>query len=276
MTQTQTSTPDYTLGFGETIVETFRRYTVESQAGHILPRLERGQRVLDFGCGPGNLSVGLASAVNPGEMHGVDMEESQIRLARSIAEAGGFDNAIFQVADVADLPFEDGFFDVAHDHQVLMHIPDTLGALEEVKRTLKPGGLISCREMVTLGSFTYPDYGVIDEAWRIFADLLMADDAHPRMGRELKRHLLDAGFEDIEVAFDYDVYGGAEDVEFIYNVASQWFLADEIMDAAIKYGAATEELRDRIRDAYARWREHPGAFCALAYGTAIARKPLEE
>ena len=273
MTHTQSSTPDYTFGFGETIVETFRRYTAESQAGHLLPRLERGQRALDFGCGPGNLSLGLASAVAPGEMHGVDMEESQIRLARSIAEAGGFDNAIFHVADIADLPFEDEFFDVAHSHQVLTSIPDTRGALEEVRRTMKPGGLISCRELVTLGCFTYPDYGVMAEAWRIFQDLLEADDGHPMMGRELKRHLAEAGFEDISVSVDYDVYDSAEDIEFIYGVASQWFLSDEVMDAAMKYGAATEELRDRIRDAYARWREHPGAFCALAHGTAIARKP---
>ncbi len=270
---TQTSTPDYTLGFSDAILEAFRRNTAESQAGHLLPHLESGQRVLDFGCGPGSISLGLADAVRPGEMHGVDMEESQIELARAMASARGYENAIFHVADVAELPFEDDYFDVAHCHIVLTHVPDTLRSLGEVKRVLKPGGLISCREMVCLGSFTHPDFGVIWKAWEIFADLLEADDGHPQMGRELKRHLLRSGFEDVKMTVNYDIYSELEDVEFIYNVALQWFVSDEIMDAAIKYGAATEEWRDRIKDAYSRWREHPGALCALAYGVAIARNP---
>ena len=273
---TQTSTPDYTLGFSDAILEAFRRNTAEANAGHLLPHLESGQRILDFGCGPGSISLGLADAVKPtGEMHGIDMEKSQIELARAMASARGCDNAVFQVADVADLPYEDGYFDAAHCHVVLTHVPDTARALKEVKRVLKPGGLISCREMVCLGSFTHPDFGVIMKSWEIFADLLEADDGHPQMGRELKRHLLRGGFEDVEITANYDIYSGPEDVEFIYNVALQWFVSDEIMDAAIQYGAATREWADRIKDAYVLWREHPGAFCALAYGTAIARKPHE-
>ena len=271
---TQTSTPDYTLGFSEAILEAFRRFTAESQASHLLPHLSPGQRLLDFGCGPGNISVGLASAVSPGgEMHGIDMEASQVELARQVAEARGVDNAIYHVADVADLPFEDDFFDVAHCHNVLMHIPDTQAALAEVRRVMKPGGILACREMVNLGSFTHPDYNIMDKSWGIFSDLLAADDGHPYMGRELKGHLVKAGFQNIKASVNYDIYSDPDGIEFVYNIAQQWFLSDEIMDAAIKYGAATESLRDGIRVAYDRWREHPGAFCAIAHGTAIARMP---
>ena len=97
-------------------------------------------RVLDFGCGPGTISVGLAMAVDPGELHGIDMEKSQIGLARAAAEAGGHANATFHVGDVTDLPFEDGYFDAAHCHAVLMHVPDTADVLSEVKRVLKARG----------------------------------------------------------------------------------------------------------------------------------------
>ena len=63
--------------------------------------------------------------------------------ARAAAEAGGHTNATFHVGDVTDLPFEDGYFDVAHCHAVLMHVPDTKGVLSEVKRVLKPGGIVA-------------------------------------------------------------------------------------------------------------------------------------
>ena len=139
----ESSTPDYTMGFGEEMIESLRRFTAETHAGHLLPYLRPGQRILDFGCGPGTISVGLAKAVHPGELHGVDMEESQIDLARQVAQAQRQDNAVFHVGDVNSLEFEEGFFDVVHCHNLLMHVPDTHAVLIEVKRVLKPGGLIA-------------------------------------------------------------------------------------------------------------------------------------
>ena len=267
------STPDYTMGFGEEFLESLRRYTAEANAAYLLPYLRPGLRVLDFGCGPGTISVGLANAVAPGELHGVDMEASQVELARAVAEAGGHDNATFLVGDVTDLPFEDGFFDVAHCHNVLMHVPDTRAALAEVKRVLKPGGLIGCREMICAASFTYPDFGVIGKAWNMLEDLLAADDGHPQMGKDVMNHVLEAGFANVRTTASFDTYSTPADVAFIHRIANGWFLAPEIVGAAIKYGAATQKLCDDIRTAYDRWKDHPGAFAALAFGEAVANKP---
>ena len=260
------------MGFGEEFLATLRRFTAATHAAHLLPYLRPGHRVLDFGCGPGTISVGLAKAVAPGTLHGVDMEESQIKLARAVAEAAGRDNAVYHIGDVTALPFEDEFFDVAHCHNLLMHVPDTQAALTEVKRVLKPGGIIGCREMICGSSFTHPDFGVIDSAWHMFEDLLEADDGHAQMGRGLKGHLLDNGFSNIRVTASFDVYSTPEEVNFIHGVASQWFLSPEITEAAIKYGAATEKLCDDIRIAYEKWRGHPGAFAGIAYGEALANK----
>ena len=274
MTHQESATPDYTMGFSEEFLVTFRRFTAEANAAYLLPHLRPGLRVLDFGCGPGTISVGLAKAVAPGELHGVDMEESQIELARSVAKAGGQENAIFHVGDVTALDFEDGYFDVAHCHNVLMHVPGTAATLAEVKRVLKPGGLIGCREMICASSFTHPDFGVIRRAWDMFADLLAADDGHPQMGKDMKQHMLDAGFANVGISASFDIYSTPADVDFIYGLAHMWFLSPEITEAAIKYGAATEDLCNAIGIAYDRWKEHPGALCGVAYGEAIANKPL--
>ena len=273
MTEPTSSTPDYSLGFSEELLEAFTRNTAEASAAYLLPYLRPRLRVLDFGCGPGTISAGLAWAVAPGELYGVDMEASLIDLARSVAAANGLDNTIFEVGDVTDLPFEDDFFDVAHGHNVLMHVPDTSAVLAEVKRVLKPGGIIGCREMICESSFTHPDFGVIRQAWDMFEDLLAADDGHPQMGKNLKDRLGEAGFTNVHATASFDIYSAPADVDFIHGFARAWFLSPEITEAAIKYGAATEELVTAIGDAYDRWKDHPGAVCGLAFGEAVAGKP---
>ena len=273
MTDLISGTPDYTMGFSEEMLDSLRRYTAEANAAYLLPHLRPGLRILDFGCGPGTVSIGLAKAVDPGELHGVDMEQSQIDLATKVAKWWARENAIFHVGDVTDLPFDDGFFDVAHCHNVLMHIPDTSAVLAEAKRVLKPGGIIGCREMICESSFTHPDFGVIRNAWDMFEDLVAADDGHPQMGKDLKNHMVEAGFENIRVTGSFDIYSAPPDVAFIYEFANKWFLSPEITEAAIKYGASTEELCDAIRVAYDKWKDHPGALCGLAFGEAVASKP---
>ena len=261
------------MGFSEEILVALRRHTAETSAAYVLPLIRPGFNVLDFGCGPGTISRGLAKAAAPGELHGVDMEESQIDIARAVADAGGITNAYFHTGDVTSLLFEDDFFDVAHCHNVLMHVPDTRAVLAEIKRVLKPGGIIACREMICESSFTHPDFGVIRKAWDMFEDLVAADDGHPQMGKDMKGHIANAGFVNIRATASFDIYSTPADLEFIHGVAHQWFLAPEITDAAIKYGATTRELCDRISDAYDRWREESGALCGLAFGEVVASKP---
>ena len=273
MTQQASGTPDYTMGFSDEFMESVRRYTAEASAGYLLPHLRPGMRVLDFGCGPGTISVGLAKAIEPGELHGVDMEESQIELARRVAETSGNHNAFFHVGDVTALDFEDNCFDLAHCHNVLLYVPDTRAVLQEAKRVLKPGGIIACREMIVGSCFTHPDYGVIRKSWDMFEDLLAADDAHPQMGKDMKGHIIEAGFTNLRMTASFDIYSTQKDVDFIHALAIQWFLSPEIVEAAIKYGASSQELCDEIRVAYDRWRQDPGASVGVAFGEAVASKP---
>jgi len=62
----ETSTPDYSMGYGETTSRRLTRRTAERDVAYLLPHLKPGMRVLDIGCGPGSISIGLAGAVDPG------------------------------------------------------------------------------------------------------------------------------------------------------------------------------------------------------------------
>ena len=273
MSEPTSSTPDYTLDFSEEVMAALLRNTAEASAAHLLPLLRPGLRVLDFGCGPGSIMVGLARAVAPGMVHGVDMAASQVEMARAVAAYHRRDNVEFHVGDVAALPFEDGYFDVVHGNNVLIHIPDVSSVLTEVKRVLKPGGLIACREMICGASFTYPDFGVMRRSWESLEDMLATDDGHPQMGRELKGRLAEAGFVNSRISTSFETYSTPEEVAFIHGFVRQRFLSPEFTETAISYGASTDNLVETVRAAYDRWKDHPAALCALAFGEAVASKP---
>lgn len=269
------SAPDgrYTMGYDEDFRQLLNRRSARTHAAYLLPHLRAGQTVLDFGCGPGTISLGLAQAVDPGKLHGVDMEETQIALARSAAESGGHENVAFHVGNINDLPFEDATFDVAHCHAVLMHIPDIATALAEVHRVLKPGGTIACREAIVASSFLEPGSAEIDRAWGVFTKLLAANGGHPQLGRELKQQLLDAGFEEIRPAFSFDSFGTDADVEFFHGFIVDWFHSPAVVEAAIKYSLSTAEEFERGRDALEAWRTSPGAVGSIGFGECLATKP---
>ena len=274
MTEATSAVGSYTMGYSPEFLQLLDRRNAQTHAGHLLPHLKHGFRVLDFGCGPGTITVGLAQAAHPGEVHGIDMEESQIELARAAAAAGGHDNAIFHVGNVYELPFEDGYFDAAHCHAVLMHVPDTQRALREVSRVLKPGGMIAIREVIASCSFNEPMGETLSQAWSTFIKMLAANGGHPEMGKELKFHLLQAGFSDVRAGGSFDFFGTAADVAFLHAFISGWFFAPEVVAAATGYGLATQEQFDRWRIEFDQWKDELGAVGGLAFGEATGIKPL--
>jgi ubiquinone/menaquinone biosynthesis C-methylase UbiE len=103
-------------------------------------------RLVDFGCGPGTLSLGLAAIVTPGEVLGIDISEASIAQAKAQSELLGVTNAEFRVSDILDARLPDASFDAAHFSSVLAYQSDPLAALTVAYRALKPGGLISTRD----------------------------------------------------------------------------------------------------------------------------------
>jgi SAM-dependent methyltransferase len=114
----------YTFGYGPTAVQIMTSRSAEDSARFFLPYLRAGMRVLDCGCGPGSITVGLAQAVAPGEVVGIDVEPSQIALAQTYAAERGIANARFETGNVSALPFPDATFDAAFGHTIVMQFRD--------------------------------------------------------------------------------------------------------------------------------------------------------
>ena len=76
--------------------------TVEDSAAYLVPHLSAGTDLLDLGCGPGSITVGLARLVAPGRVVGIDAAAGVLDQARELAAEAGVE-VDFQVAEVYDL-----------------------------------------------------------------------------------------------------------------------------------------------------------------------------
>src|SRR5690606_21893055 len=112
-----------------------------------LAGLEPGMRVLDVGCGPGDVSFLAARLVGPaGVVIGVDRAEPAIAAARAGADAAGLNNVHFLVADAAEVSL-DAPVDAVIGRLILMHLPDPAAVLAHLRTLLVPGGLLVFQEM---------------------------------------------------------------------------------------------------------------------------------
>jgi len=106
-----------------------------------------GMRVLDIGCGAGDVSFLAASLVGAtGSVLGIDKSPEAVALARKRAVQAGLSNVQFEVADVADYRLTEPV-DASVGRAILMYLPDPAGVLRGLAEQLRPGGLLVFQEM---------------------------------------------------------------------------------------------------------------------------------
>ncbi len=156
--------------------------------------LSPGAVTADLGCGLGFDVFRLTSLVGPaGRAIGIDSSAELLASAR--ARNADAPAAEFIQADIRSLPLENNCFDSCKVDRTLQHVKEPMAVLAEIFRTLRPGGIVVCAE---------PDWAtfVIDHpehsAGREIADFWAESFQNPWIGRELRNHLQEAGFVEIE------------------------------------------------------------------------------
>lgn len=263
---------DYVHGHSESVVTAHAVRTAQDSAAYLLPHLRPGMDVLDVGCGPGSITVGLAAAVAPGRTVGIDASAEVLDTARETATAAGVP-VTFQVADVMALPFADGSFDVVHAHQVLQHLGDPVGALRELRRVARPGGLLAVRD-VDYSAITWHPASEGMTRWReTYLTIARGGGGEPDAGRRLLEWVLAAGIpgEDITAGAGVWSYTTPEQRRWLAEQWSQRVTASRFAERAVAAGLATPAELTQIAQAWLRWAEEPAGWFTMLHGQVLAR-----
>jgi ubiquinone/menaquinone biosynthesis C-methylase UbiE len=227
-------------------------------------------RVVDFGCGTGSITLGLAAAVAPGEVVGFDMSEAAVAKARSQAQSSGITNVRFNVASLYKLELDAESFDAAHFSGVLEHLTEPGRALDLAYRVLKTGGVIAAREKQADGDWVVGPHRealVQLSAWACEAWRAAAGD--PALGKRLGTLFRAAGFARI------DVMPGCLSLfstrESVVTYFTRVFNEPATKSRVLELGVTPEQLQ-RVLEELAQWGASEDSVASFAECRAIGFK----
>jgi ubiquinone/menaquinone biosynthesis C-methylase UbiE len=247
--------------------------TAERQAAFALPYLSPGMDLLDVGCGPGTITLGLAQAVAPGHVTGIDHDAPHIEGARALAETRGITNVTFEVGDALLLPFEDGTFDAVFENDVFTHLSQRAGqAAAEIRRVLKPGGVFAARDVDVMAVVWGHATHAIRELDRLMVSWQQSRGSDITLGRRLPEILREAGFVDTRKSVSADTKGDPESVRSHAEITVA-LLDGPFGRAIIDNGGGDAATVGSLKMSIRAWGEHPDAFFANVHVEVIGWEP---
>ncbi len=241
-------------------------------ANFLVPHLSEGKSVLDCGCGPGPLTLGFAELVTPGRVVGIDIEPTMIDQANQLASDSGLENLEYQVADIYDLPFEDGEFDVVFSSAVIEHLSDPVRALREMLRVTKPGGIGSVIRTDWSFPFIVPECPELSRFFELFEGGFNRIGGSLNRGRFLSAHMREAGFDVVDFETNMSRLLGQAAASASAETYIAWIENIPLFQESIELGLTTDSELKSMVNGIRQWAEHPDAYLSLARAHAIGVK----
>jgi len=262
----------YLHGHSKSVVAAHSVRTAAEAAAFVLPELSSPMRLLDFGCGPGSITIDLAEHLMPdGSVVGIDSSESVIEQARNSAIKRGVSNVEFEVRSIYDTELPSESFDGVYAHQVLQHLADPVSALTEARRMMKPDGLCAVREVDWGTSAIHPFNDDLNDFLRIYSEVARRNGGEPDAGRFLKGWFVYAGFADIQTTTSTWTFSDEAGLKWWVEQWADRIKTSSIATSAIEYGIAGETDLERISQAWLEWKNQAGAFFVFTQTEVIGR-----
>ena len=188
------------MGFGKWIVSNYR--------------IDKGMKVLELGCGTGNMWKDRDSIINScSKLVLSDFSEGMVATTKG--NLSNYDNIEYNVLDIQEIPYEDETFDVVIANMMLYHVPDIDRGLAEVRRVLKKNGSFYCA--------TYGEHGIIEYLSKILADYGIEDNVNKNFTLQNGYEILSKLFskvEKLEYTDSLAVTCVDDMVDYIYSLQS--------------------------------------------------------
>lgn len=237
------------------------------QAAFFIPYLRPGMNVLDSGCGPGSITIGLAELDHTINVTGVDLSEDQINVARGSAAAKGVANVRFEAGSVYQLPLPDDSCDAVFSNAVFTHLANPVDAIRESRRVLKTGGVLGIRAATFNLEFIHPPDPNLNRWFEVFEKVLRGNGGSPDVAGRLGAMLRESGFSDVILTASHGLYSGETAHEFSGQLAEM-----PILTQAVEFGIIAEEESQEISAAWRRWGVHQDAFFARTWCEVVGWK----
>jgi SAM-dependent methyltransferase len=182
----------------ERLEQQARLANIENHLRH-LP-IAQSDSVLDVGCGSGSMARLIARSFPRARVTGVDICEQYLDFAERKARDEGLQNVNFRRGDVFELPFADATFDVVWAKYLLQWLKQPKGALAELKRVTKPGGLVVSCDFAGFASEHFP----VDAEFEHQLRDVMACVVDGNIGRKVAPYMIALGFRDVQVETETD------------------------------------------------------------------------
>lgn len=261
----------YTHSHHKVVVDAHGSRTAEEAAAFVRHLIRPGMRILDAGCGPGSITIGLARWVPEGEVLGIDSDESIVEHARSRAVEESVDNVAFELGDVYDLRFAAGSFDVVYAHQLLQHLAEPVETLREFRRVLKPGGVVAVRD-ADYGTMThFPHEAGINRFFEIYSQVARANGGEPDAGRRLLSWVRTASFRDAEMTTSSWTYATEDGRTHWANLWAGRTGVSKYVERVEALGVSDREELGELGTLFQDWALNPDAVFAFLHGEVVAR-----
>ncbi len=264
----------YLHGHHRTVLSAHSARTANDAAAFLLPYLKPGMRLLDFGCGPGTITVGLAERVgDAGFVVGIDISDGLREEWEKRLEETGATNLEFMVDDIYETGIEPDQFDVVYGHQILQHLADPVGALKSASLLIKPRGLVGVRE-VDWGTFAvWPDSQALRDFREVYDAVAVRNGGTPHAGRHVLEWMEATGMlSDIQITTSTWTFYEESGKAWWGEQWAERILHSDIAAKAIEYGIAKRSELERISQGWLEWKDTPGSVSCFTHFEGLARR----
>ncbi len=245
------------------VLEPYTQALIRRVAGGL-----EGCRVLDLGCGGGNVSRLFARLTGDrGGVVGMDFDRSILELARAATDSEGLANVRFEAGSATELSYESAF-DGVYSRFLLSHLQEPDTAVQRMVAAAKPGGWVVVEDVQFSGHFCYPAHTAFDEYLRLYAGTARNNGQDPEIGPSLLSRLRAAGLTDTGVDVVQPCFSSGPGKDMA------WLTLDRISGAVVAAGLADQGTVAQTLDALRAFTADPQTLISLPrIFRAWGRKP---